>query len=192
MNPPVVIWGWHSCGLNFSELPSSFLIQIIKQNYDKGRKNKREELFMYKILNDYAIRHCRPKGENTLLIRLLEPRYRQDGIPYSLEFESEYKAILNIYVDDVSEDNELARKYFYVFNEEMAKEIIEFIKAYEFDELIVHCNKEASRSAAVMIGILDYLGEEDLKQTLLNSQLYTPNPLIVQVFETYHQKLTNC
>lgn len=145
---------------------------------------------MYRILNDYTIRHYKPKGDKTLLIRLLEPMYREEGVPYTIEFESEFKAILNIYVDDVSEDNELSRKYFYLFTEEMASDIINFINSNEFDELIVHCNKGMSRSPAVMIGILDYLKEYELEEMVLNSHLYTPNELIVDVFKRYNQKLS--
>lgn len=144
---------------------------------------------MYRILNDYTVRHYMPKGEKTILIRLLEPVYRTEGVPYCIEFESEFKAILNIYVDDVVEDNELAHKYFHVFSEEMAAEIVDFVDAHEFDELIVHCNKGMSRSSAVMIGILNHLEEFELEQMVSNSNLYTPNELIVSVFKQYNQKM---
>ena len=135
------------------------------------------------IYDDYTIRTVKPKTENSVLIRLLEPSYLTRGIGYKIYHLDKYKAVLELYIDDIREVyNEECYTRFKIFNSVHAMELINFIHTHDFDEVNVHCSAGISRSSAIMICISKILNLKEIEETILNSNHYSPNPLILDNF----------
>lgn len=135
------------------------------------------------IYDNYTVRHYEPKGEAPILIRILEQSYKKRGIPYKIRYINKYINVLELYFDDISHD--IPKEYkdrFVLFNENIAKEIIHFIKNNNYDEIVVHCNAGISRSSAVMISIAKALEREDIVREIYDSKLYMPNNKVLGVF----------
>ena len=132
------------------------------------------------IFNDFDVRYYEPTGKYPVLIRALNPYYQQIGVPYSEVYLQSYRAVLDVYVDDVREETEQGKCVFKLFNEEMANEIREFVLGHSFDECVVHCSYGESRSPAIAIGVAHLLKKEEVKNELLQNPNYKPNELILK------------
>lgn len=138
------------------------------------------------IYDNYMVRHYEPKGKAPILIRLLEPSYKERGIPYKIRHINKYVNILELYFDDITRD--IPEKYqgrYTLFNESTAKEIISFITNNIYDEIVVHCNAGISRSSAIMVCIAKALSRKDIVKEIYDSRLYLPNPKIIEVFDNF-------
>lgn len=136
------------------------------------------------IYDDYTIRMLRPKGKKAILIRALEPSYKERGIPYKIYALNQYIDVLELYFDDIWEivSNEVYDRY-RLFNEDMAKELISFIKKNDFDEVNVHCGAGISRSSALMICISKIIDMPQIEKEIINSNRFIPNKLVLSVFD---------
>lgn len=143
------------------------------------------------IYDNYTIRTVKPKGENSILIRLLEPPYLTRGIDYKIYHIDKYKAVLELYIDDIREIfSDECYTRFKIFNSAHAMELISFIQAHEFDEVNVHCSAGVSRGSAIMICISKILNLKEIEESILNSSRYLPNPLIIDTFnKTFNPQL---
>ena len=67
----------------------------------------RKELSMKIIVfNDVDVRNHIPTGEYPILIRALNPYYQFEGVPYPQQYLERYRAVLDLYVDDIREETE--------------------------------------------------------------------------------------
>lgn len=136
------------------------------------------------IYDDYAIRSIKPTENNSVLIRVLEPRYKEVGIPYKISYLDKYSAILELYFDDINfniPDNYKDR--FVQFNEDMVIELINFIKNNVFNEVNVHCNKGSSRSSAIMYCIALILENKLIINEIDSDSYYNPNEQVLNIFK---------
>ena len=136
------------------------------------------------IYDDYTIRMLRPKGEKALLIRALEPSYLERGIPYKIYTLNQYTDVLELYFDDIWEIvSDRVYDRYRLFNEDMAKELIDFINRNEFDEINVHCGAGISRSSALMICVSKIIGKPEIEQKIYECGRFHPNKLVLSVFD---------
>ncbi|MFJ8528563.1 hypothetical protein [Bacillus sp. NPDC094106] len=143
-----------------------------------NRSKQEETQMIYEILNDYEIRRYKPKREKSALIRVLEPEYKKYGVPYEVKYLESFSSVIELYFHDIREimpNNER----FVLFNEEMAKEVIQFIDEGDFDEIVVHCNAGQSRSAGIMYGISLLLKDVQLQEDITLDSFYMPNPVVI-------------
>lgn len=136
---------------------------------------------MYQILNDYEIRRYKPRGKKAFLIRVLEPEYKEHGIPYHVNHLNDFSFVMELYFHDIRE-NLPQKERFILFNEDMARNIMELITQNQFDEVVVHCNAGQSRSVGIMLGIAMLLKNERLEEEILSDPYYMPNPIVVNSF----------
>lgn len=141
----------------------------------------------FNIFDNYSIRNYIPKGKNSILIRILEPSYNINGIPYKIDTIKLYKNILELYIfDTINKSNDDDSKY--IFNNGHAKILNDFIVNNEFDEVVIHCSLGISRSPAIMICIAKILGNSIL-ENLIKEKYKFYNLHIVDVFEKYNYNL---
>lgn len=135
------------------------------------------------IYDDYTIRMLKPKGKRALLVRALEPSYLEKGIPYKIYTLNQYVDVLELYFHDISEivSDEFYNRY-RLFNEYMARELIDFIERNDFDEINIHCSAGISRSSALMICVSKIIGNEEIEQEIYKSSRFIPNQLVLSVF----------
>ena len=143
------------------------------------------------IYDDYLIRRIKPKTNKSLLIRVLEPCYLNNGIPYQITHEKDYLDVLNLYFDDIEYMPKSFNKNLVLFNEETAKKLIDFLKKYDFEEVNVHCEAGVSRSSAVMICISKLIQIPEIENNIYKLGIYKPNRLILDIFnrvigDNYH------
>lgn len=135
----------------------------------------------FSICNDVSIRNYRLKGNKSILIRILEPSFKKDGVPYKIGNITEYKDVLELYIEDTIIGYEKVNKE-NVFNSETAKILNEFILKNDFDEVVVHCSLGISRSPAIMICIAKILNNHKLEDLIKESYTFY-NSYIVEIFE---------
>lgn len=138
----------------------------------------------FSICDDYSIRNYMLKGKNSLLIRILEPSYDTNGIPYQINNIEQYKNVLELYIYDTI-DNYNNQNTKYIFNYEHAKILNDFIITNDFDEVVVHCSLGISRSPAIMICIAKILGNSEL-ENIIKEKYKFYNLNIVDTFENYN------
>lgn len=136
------------------------------------------------VYDDYTIRMLRPKGKKAILIRALEPSYKEKGIPYKIYALNQYIDVLELYFDDIWEilSAEVYNRY-NLFNEDMAKELITFIRKHDFDEVNVHCGAGISRSSALMTCVSKIIGMPQIEQSINECERFIPNKLVLSVFD---------
>lgn len=138
----------------------------------------------FNIYDDYSIRNYIPKGKKSILIRILEPSYNINGIPYKIDTIKLYKNILELYIfDTINKNSNEDSKY--IFNQEHAKILNNFIINNDFDEIVVHCSLGISRSPAIMICIAKILGNNKL-ENIIKEKYKFYNLHIVDTFEKYN------
>ena len=136
------------------------------------------------IYDDYTIRTYKPKSNKAILIRALEPSYKDNGCPYRVKYLNNFQAVLELYFDDIR-DAVIIDKYkdrFTLFNTDMANKLYQFVINQDFDEVIIHCNAGISRSSALMICFSKIINRPDLENAIINCGMYLPNQLIIDEF----------
>lgn len=116
------------------------------------------------------------KGNNSILIRILEPSGYSNDLPI-INYSS-YQDILELYLPDYIKKintQELT---------EIFSELNQFILDNDFDEIIIHCSLGISRSPAIMICIAKIINNLELEE-LIKDQYKFYNKFIVQRFENY-------
>lgn len=133
------------------------------------------------IYDNYTIRTLKPKGKKPILIRALEPSYKKNGkIPYSIKYIDQYVDVLELYFEDISDYlPKEQRDRFVLFNQDMAKQLIEFLNKNDFDEVITHCNAGVSRSSALMVCISRILGIPEIEDKIYRSGRFHPNTMVL-------------
>lgn len=141
------------------------------------------------IYDDYTIRNIKPTEKNSVLIRILEPRYKESGIPYEIKYLNKYSAVLNLYFDDITSDfTDRYEDRFIKFDESMAIKFIDFITSQNIDEINIHCNKGSSRSSALMYCAALILEDNSIINEIENDTYYNPNKQVLNVFKnTFNQ-----
>lgn len=141
------------------------------------------------VYDNYTIRTLIPKGKKAFLVRALEPSYKERGIPYKIYTINQYENVLELYFDDIWEvTSNRAYDRFNLFNEDMAKELINFINKNEFDEINVHCSAGISRSSALMICISKIINKPEIEEEIINCESFIPNKLVLNVFDNVFNK----
>lgn len=136
------------------------------------------------IYDDYSIRRYKPKTNKALLIRALEPSYKE-YCPYKISKINEYKDVLELYFEDIRDvPPEEYKDRFKLFDKSMAQQLLDFINSNEIEEVIVHCSAGISRSSALMICISKILGRDDLEEQILNCGRYYPNEVVLEIFNS--------
>lgn len=143
-----------------------------------------------RILDAFSVQYYQPKSAKPILIRILEPYYLDYGIPYTLLYEKDYQAILELYFDDVGLEvlDYPDQTTFQPFTLQMAKEVLSFVTEHRPTELIIHCQKGQSRSPGVLLGLAKSLGMTDLVQAVSQDTRYLPNSLVLKVFQELIQQ----
>lgn len=143
------------------------------------------------IYDDYAIRNIKPIGNKSVLIRVLEPRYKESGIPYKISQLAEYSAVLELYFDDIRFNiPDDYKDRFVQFNEDMAIELIDFIKHHDINEVNVHCNKGSSRSSAIMYCVALILNNKSIIKEIDSDSYYNPNRQVLDIFKNVFYRET--
>lgn len=132
----------------------------------------------FNICDSVSIRNYSLKGNKSILIRILEPSYKLNGIPYIISNIEKYKDILELYIEDTLIDLENKN----IFDYKKAKILNDFILKNDFDEVIVHCSLGISRSPAIMICIAMILNNVELENIIKNKYRFY-NLYIVDVFK---------
>lgn len=144
----------------------------------------------WEIYDNYTIRSIKPKTDKSILIRILEPQYKNYGIPYKIHSLDKYIDVLELYFDDIVEiPPEEYKNRFVLFNNDMAKQLTDFIITHDFEEINVHCNGGQSRSAAIMICISKILDRKDIEESINKDSRFKPNKLVLNIFDDYFKTL---
>ncbi len=149
----------------------------------------------FSVNGEREMENFMPKGKKAILIRALEPEYKEEGIPYKIKNMDKFSNVLELYImdvydpDDPENVNQFEGKCKY-FTEEMAVELNEFILNNDFDEVTVHCTAGISRSSAIAMCIARILKLEDLVVKIANG-LFTPNLAILSVFSKIDVRYKN-
>lgn len=147
-------------------------------------KEKSKKLY-FSINSERDMEKFMPKGEKAILIRVLEPWYKEKGIPYEMENIDKFSNVLELYFWDHANDEDpedmTEWEEYEIFTEKMAVELNEFIVNNDFDEVTVHCTEGFSRSPAIAMCIARILKLEDLVVKIANGQ-YVPNLWVLLVF----------
>lgn len=103
------------------------------------------------------------KNKSYVIISIHESPIEDYNIHFSKNFFC--KDVLELNFSDIEETwvKELGPDFF-LFSDEDAKKIVNFIKKYEnsdIDEILIHCNAGVSRSTAVADAIAKYLGKDN-------------------------------
>lgn len=138
----------------------------------------------FNICNDVDIRNFALNGKRPILIRVLEPSYK-DKIPYQINNLSDYSCVLELYIKDTVNCFSLTDND---FNDKTAKLLNTFILNHTFDEVVVHCSLGISRSPAIMICIAKILNNATL-ENIIENNFRNYNRYIVDVFENYDYKI---
>lgn len=135
------------------------------------------------IYDDYTIRKLELKGSKPILIRILEPSYYKNGIPYQIDNLDKYNNILELYFDDILVPKFQSNSVF--FSVEMAKKLNDFILENDFDEIAIHCNAGISRSPAIGLCVAKILKSTDMEQQITNYTHFLPNKQILDTFASF-------
>ena len=135
------------------------------------------------IYDNKTIRNLELKGSKAILIRILEPSYLKNGIPYEIKNLDEYYNVLELYFDDILVPK-LQRKFVF-FSIEMAKKLNQFILDNDFDEIAIHCNAGISRSPAIGLCVAKILKSKDMEQQISNHIHFLPNNQILTTFDSF-------
>lgn len=138
------------------------------------------------VYDDYSIQSIIPSEQNSILIRVLEPAYKNNRIPYTIKHIDKYTDVLELYFDDiVFEIPEEYKGRFIGFDIDMAEKLIDFINNNDFDEINVHCNKGSSRSSAIMHCVAYILNDKSIINEIEKDSYYNPNKLVLNVFNEF-------
>ena len=132
------------------------------------------------IYSSEHIQHLKLKGKRPILIRALEPLYKEGKIPYEIPNINKYIDVLELYFDDITDER--VDKKFVLFNRDMSYKLIDFINKNEFDEIVVHCAMGISRSSALMICISKILNLPQIEEVIIKSNRFNPNKLVLKIF----------
>ena len=132
------------------------------------------------IYSSEHIQHLKLKGKRPILIRALEPLYKEGKIPYEIPNINKYTDVLELYFDDITDER--VDKKFVLFNRDMSYKLIDFINKNEFDEIVVHCAMGISRSSALMICISKILNLPQIEEVIIKSNRFNPNKLVLKIF----------
>ena len=135
------------------------------------------------IYDNKTIRQLELKGSKAILIRILEPSYLKNGIPYEIKNIDKYVNVLELYFDDILIPK-LQRKSVF-FSNEMAKKLNQFILENDFDEIAIHCNAGISRSPAIGLCVAKILNAKDMGQQITNYTHFFPNKQILDTFDSF-------
>lgn len=129
-------------------------------------------------------------GEKAILIRMLEPRMNNLELLHPERFE----AILEIYVDDVTQENmdtHLRGSNFVLCTKNEAEQIVAFIRSHKFANcLVVHCTEGKSRSSAVALAYALSIENDKMATEIQTSNKYWPNETILElVSEAFSKQL---
>ena len=141
------------------------------------------------IYDDMTVRKLELKGSKSILIRILEPSYLKNGIPYEIKNLDKYVNVLELYFDDIQIPR-LQRKSVF-FTNEMAKKLNQFILENDFDEIVIHCNAGISRSPAIGLCVAKILNSKNMEQQITNYTHFLPNKQILDTFESFDFRLKN-
>lgn len=136
------------------------------------------------IYDNNTIRKLELKGSKPILIRILEPSYLKNGIPYEIENLDKYDNVLELYFDDILVPKLQSKCVF--FSNEMAKELNQFILENNFDEIAIHCNAGISRSPAIGLCIAKILKSKEMEQQITNYTHFCPNKQILSTFNSFN------
>lgn len=135
----------------------------------------------FHICNEVNVRNFELMGERSLLIRALEPSYKEKT-PYKINNIDSYLDVLELYIDDTPNEKYVTLNS---FNFNKALELNKFILENEFDEVVIHCALGMSRSPALMICVSKILGNKKLEE-LVKEKYDCYNQFIVEVFENFN------
>lgn len=135
------------------------------------------------IYDDYTIRKLELKGSKAILIRILEPSYLRNGIPYEIKNLDKYANVLELYFNDILIPKFQRKSIF--FSNEMAKKLNQFILDNDFDEIAIHCSAGISRSPAIGLCVAKILNSKDMEQQITNYTHFSPNKQILDTFDSF-------
>ena len=135
------------------------------------------------IYDDYTIRKLELKGSKAILIRILEPSYLKNGIPYEIKNLDKYANVLELYFDDILIPKLQSNSVF--FSIEMAEKLNQFILENDFDEISIHCSAGISRSPAIGLCVAKILNSKDMEQQITNYTHFRPNKQILDTFASF-------
>lgn len=123
------------------------------------------------------------KGSKAILIRILEPSYLKNGIPYEIKNLDKYVNVLELYFDDILIPKFQSNSVF--FSTEMAEKLNQFILKNDFDEIAIHCSAGISRSPAIGLCVAKILKSTDMEQQITNYTHFLPNKQILDTFASF-------
>lgn len=138
------------------------------------------------IYDNITIQNLKLKGTKPLLIRVLEPSYLKSSIPYGIKNINEYVDILELYFDDIINQNIQKSSDYIYFSKDMAKSLNVFILKNDFDEIAVHCSAGISRSPAIGLCISKILDNKSIENEIINYSHFIPNKQVLEVFNSFN------
>jgi predicted protein tyrosine phosphatase len=127
----------------------------------------------FTFLSRYEVEKLISPGKRSALICITCPN---DEGP---RLSSNWPAVLRVYVDDISKD--LGKEYT-LFDEDHARQVIEFVFGIRPQHLYVNCDAGLSRSAAVVVALYEIIKQEYIGQ---RSECALHNRHIAKVIRDY-------
>lgn len=142
---------------------------------------------MYFGIYDYrTIQSLKPKTDNAVLIRVLEPSYQVSGIPYDIENIGDYKNVLELYFHDITDTKIQLPNNFIYFSKDLSKKLNNFILENNFDEIAIHCSAGISRSPAIGLCVSKILENMEMENMILSYSHFIPNKQILETFNSFN------
>ena len=142
---------------------------------------------MYFGIYDYrTIQYLKPKTDNAVLIRILEPSYQISGIPYVIENIKDYNNVLELYFHDITNTQIQLLNTAISFSKDLAKQLNNFILENDFDEIAIHCSAGISRSPAIGLCVSKILQSQEMEDMILSYSHFIPNKQILETFNSFN------
>lgn len=125
-----------------------------------------------------AIRYCEQDHfSKSIMISVSNPLHEYDREPFTSKTNNIIDILRLSFVDaDSPGDLDVYGKKAdmeHMFSDEQAQQVVEFVKKYPDENIIIHCDAGISRSSAIAAAILRYYSGND--DAVFNSRYYCPN-----------------
>lgn len=142
---------------------------------------------MYFGIYDYrTIQSLKPKADNAVLIRILEPSWEISGCPYVIKNIEDYNNVLELYFHDITNSQIQLPNTAIGFSKDLAKKLNHFILENDFDEIAIHCSAGISRSPAIGLCVSKILQNKEMEDMILSYSHFIPNKQILEIFNSFN------
>ena len=137
------------------------------------------------IYGKRVIEKLMPRGKRPILIRILPPSDKEEGIPPSkLEHIDKYVDVLELYFNEIIDEEHQSKEEFVYFSKDMAMQLNDFILRNDFDEIAIHCSVGIQRSPSVGLCVAKILDNPKLEAQIKNFGRFDILEQVVSTFDS--------